>query len=249
MPQTHNRGFCCPLWSTRRVTLAAPVQNASSASAPYPKSRLDGLDSTQTHLAARQGKSPQPPPPGIRLLGTTPASAPAAGKAKNKGAARVGFVKPLRETLGLKPRLRPQGPNLQKGCGAAATAEPRPLSSSANRNSELKNHPTPGDWRGSSRQHLSSYKLRAEPDRASTAGLEQTRARGRRLLPALADVTEASPYGSGSSHELLPLFTQYKVHHHVVIELTDFLPGPFNSETEVRASIANSLERKNRGSD
>lgn len=76
-------------------------------------------------------------------------------------------------------------------------------------------------------------------------GLEQTRVRRRQLLSALADVTEVSiPLWEREQPRAPALFTQYKVHHHVVIELTDFLPGPFNSETEVRASIANSLSRK-----
>lgn len=47
---------------------------------------------------------------------------------------------------------------------------------------------------------------------------------------------------------LLVLFTQYKVHYDFIIELTDFLPGPYDFETEVRARIGNSLMRK-RGSD
>lgn len=87
--------------------------------------------------AARQGKLPQPLPSGVSFSGNTRPFGPAAGKARYKAAAGLGFVKTTSTKLGFKPRQQQGGPSLQKGRGAAAMAELRTLSNSAHCN--LKN--------------------------------------------------------------------------------------------------------------
>lgn len=122
--------------------------------------------------AAWQGKPLQPLPSGISFSGTTPPSAPAAGKDRNKAAAGLGLAKTTSAKRGFKPRRQHGGAQFAEGarsCRDGGAEDAQQLCTLQFK--KPNHHPTLGGLRGSSTQRLSSSNVRAELDQAGSTGL------------------------------------------------------------------------------